>query len=407
MVRKPLATIFILAPFIFTFAFALDVYVPSIPAIRGYFSTSSFVIQLTVSIFMLVVGLGQLIMGPLSDHFGRRKIIILSTAVFTVGSILCALSPTATVLILSRIIQAMGASGMMVAAFAIVRDLYSGNECARIYSFLNSTIALSPLLAPIVGGYLEVWYGWQASFAFLSVLGVLVIILANSKVTETLSDENHIKLTKNVFYNYIHIAKNLKFLIYAVCAACGIACFFTFFSVSAYIIITLLHVPEQNFWIYFGGIGIVFFIGSLLSGHLVVRIGTYRTVLIGTLLITLSGILMLGWYLYFDLSAAGFMAPMMITGLGGAMVMGGGAGGAIEPFPEMAGTASALLGFSEFIFAFFVSTIVMKWEVTSTLPLAITLTALGLTSATLCISFYQKVQTEGLNRQGKQACLSA
>ena len=231
--------------------------------------------------------------------------------------------------------------------------------------------------------------------------------MAGTKVTETLSDENHIKFTKNVFYNYIHIAKDPRFLVYAVCVACGLACFFTFFSVSAYIIITLLHVPEQNFWIYFGSIGIVFFIGSLISGYLVVRIGTYKTVLLGTLLIAISGIVMLEWHLHYGLSAAGFMVPMMITGIGGAMVMGAGAGGAIEPFPKMAGTASALLGFSEFVFAFIVSTIVLKWQVTSTLPLAITMILLGSTSAILCIGFYQKMRAEAPINQGSAAVLSS
>ena len=132
MNRKPLATVAVLAPFIFSFALALDIYVPSIPSIREIFATNAFVVQLTVSIFMLMTGIGQLLVGPLSDHFGRRKIALCSVAIFTLGSFLCALAPSISFLIMARVIQAMGACGMMVVAFAIVRDLYSGNDCARI-----------------------------------------------------------------------------------------------------------------------------------------------------------------------------------------------------------------------------------------------------------------------------------
>ncbi|ODN41861.1 MFS transporter [Piscirickettsia litoralis] len=155
--------------------------------------------------------------------------------------------------------------------------------------------------------------------------------------------------------------------------------------------ITLLKVPVEHFGFYFAVIGIVFLLVALLADIQQKKIGTYSTVLIGAILATLAGIAMLVWYLMFGLTVMSFFAPMLVMAIGGAMLMGGGAGGAIEPFPEMAGTASALFGFCEFIFAFIVSTIVLEWKVTSTIPLAMTLIVLG-ASATLVVFVSPRVK---------------
>lgn len=381
-------TVLLLAPFILGFAIALDIYVPSIPDIRVYFSTSPGAVQLTVSLFILTTGLGQLIAGPLSDCYGRRKIIISATLIYFLGSVASVISPSMVVLILARMAQGFGACGMMVTCFAIVRDLFSGDECARIYSFLNSTIALSPLLAPSIGGYLALYFGWRAAFSFLALVAFLIVLLAFFKVKESLPCEKRVNLSKDFLVNYKHILKSKTFNMYTLCASAGFSAFLTFFSVSPYIIIDLLGVPKQHFGIYFAAIGLIFFLGSLISAYLSKRIGTYKTALLGTVLMSLAGIFMLIWHFSFELSLFGFMGPMMIMGVGGALLMGAGAGGAIEPFPEMAGAASALFGSCQFVFAFIVSTIVLEWRVTSTLPLALTMIALGSITFIFCIICY-------------------
>lgn len=376
--RSLLGIITILAPQIFGFALALDIYVPSIPFIQQTFGVNQTIIQLTVSLFMLTTGIGQLLLGPISDQIGRRKVLLMSIFIFIIGSLFCMLASNISWLIIARVIQAFGACGMMVSAFAIVRDLFSGDDCAKIYSFLNSTIALSPLLAPIAGGYLQYWISWRASFAALALVGIMVLISGIANINETLNPANRRSLKKELFIDYWRVLKTPSFLIYTFCASTAFCAFITFFSSSAYIIIDLLKIPEQHFGFYFGSIGIVFFIGSLISGYSAKHLGTFKTVFIGALLMILSGLVMLFWYDHFGLSVYAFMGPMMLTGIGGAMLMGGGAGGAIEPFPEMAGTASALFGSIEFVFAFGVSQIVMSWPVNSTLPLGYTLTILGI-----------------------------
>ena len=389
MKRTTLATILLLAPFIFTFAFALDVYLPSIPTIRVYFGVSPFLMQLTVSIFLLITGIGQVLFGPISDQHGRRWIIISGVVIFLLGSLLAIISPNIYVFIAARAIEGLGACCMMVATFAVVRDLYSGDDTAKIYSFLNSTIALSPLIAPTIGGYLAKWYGWRAGFVFLSLMAVLIAVVALIKLDETLPKERRVKMSRNLFCNYLTVLKHKQFLMYTFCASAGFACFLTFFSVSSYIIIKLLGVAEQHFGFYFAFIGLIFFISSLIAGALAKKVGTYQTVLLGTALVVLAGCVMLLWYYFAGLSMLGFMGPMMIMGLGGAMLMGAGAGGAIEPFPQMAGAASAVFGGCQFVFAFIVSTLVLEWKVTSTIPLGLTMLVLGVLSLLWCLYFYK------------------
>ncbi|MCK4934826.1 MAG: MFS transporter, partial [Simkaniaceae bacterium] len=165
-------TLLVLSPLVFTFAFALDIYIPAVPEMPKIFKTTHGMVQLTLSIFMLVCGFGQLFIGPLSDHFGRRKIVLASIAVFTLGSFACTLARSIEFLILARMLQALGACGMMVTAYAIVRDLFDGKENFKAYSYLNGSIAISPLIAPLFGGYLVYWFNWRATFLFLTILGI-------------------------------------------------------------------------------------------------------------------------------------------------------------------------------------------------------------------------------------------
>ena len=391
--RTLIGTILILAPLIFSFAIALDIYVPSIPHIREYFGVNQGTMQLTVSLYLLVTGLLQLVMGPLSDQIGRRKVALFGIFFLIVGSVICAVSFNITVLIVGRVIQGFGACGMMVTCFAIVRDLFSEDDCASVYSFLNSTVSLSPLIAPLIGGYLAYWFNWRAAFVFLAVVAAIIFISTKLNINETLDPKNKRNLEKDFFIDYWHVLKNTPFLVYTFCASAGFACFLTFFSSSSYIIIDLLHVPEQHFGFYFASIGVVFFFASLLSGYVAKQLGTYKTVLIGGLMIFLGGLVMLFWYQYFGLTMDAFIWPMMIMGVGGAFVMGAGAGGAISPFPEMAGTASALFGCLQFVFAFVVSQIVLAWQVKSTLPLSTTLIILGFVAFVLTAVSYKKLHT--------------
>ncbi len=386
--NKVLSTILFLSPFVFSFAFAMDIYIPAIPAMKEVLQTSQENIQLTLSLFMFMTGLGQLVMGPITDQYGRRSLALLSVALFIVGSGLCALSNSIQLLIIARMIQAFGGCGMLVVAFATVRDQFSGNEAAKVYSFLNCGIGLSPLFAPIIGSYLFDWFNWQAGFVFLTIMASLIFLLAFFRMTETLPAENRVKLSTNVFLRYWQVLKNRTFITYTSCATAGLITFFVFFSSSPYIVINLLDVPVKYFGYYFFTVGATFFIGSLICGKVANKVGPFKVVVVGTLLLLIAGLTMLVWYLVSGISVAQYILPCMLAGIGGSFMMGAGAGGAMEPFGKAAGLAAAMVGCIEFLCAAIFGTIIMHWPVTSTIPLSITMTTSSLLVLLLMVSYH-------------------
>lgn len=395
MPRNVFFTILLLAPFVFSFAFAMDIYIPVVPEMQRVFHTSQTNIQLTLTLFLVVIGLGQLFLGPLSDQLGRRPVLIASVTVFVLGSLLCAITHWFSLLILGRIIQALGACGMLVVAFAIVRDLYSGNEAARTYSFLNCGLALSPLFAPIIGSYLVTWFNWRSTFVFLTLLGVLVGLLALIKIKETLPPSRRMEFNAEIFQRYLSIARHPSFIAYTATTSAGLAMFFTFFSSSPYIIINLLHTPVQYFGYYFFIIGISFFMGSLLSGKLADKFGPLRVSILGAVLLCLAGALMFLWFKTTGLTAASYLYPCMLAGVAGSFMMGAGAGGAMQPFANVAGSAAALLGCTQFLVGSAIGSWVMSWPMTSTLPLAISMAALGLAAFVVLLGFRHSCHPEG------------
>lgn len=375
--RSVFFVVCVLAPLVFSFALALDLYIPSVPDLTIFFHTKPASVQLTLSLFVLMQGLGQLLFGPLSDSFGRKPIALISAFLFLLFSLMCALSRSITVLIVARLFQALGACGMMVVAFAMVRDLFEQELSARVFSYLNSTIAISPLLAPIIGGYLGAYLGWQSNFYLLALIGLGCLLLIAIFVRETQNFAYRLSFDRKVFSRYFYIYRQRRFFPYVLATACSIATFFCFFSISPYIIIQLLHVSTTHFGYYFAVLGVVFLVGSGIAGKLTPLIGARRLLVMGAYLILLGGIAMVLWYMRFGLGLLQFLLPMFVSGLGASFVAGTGAALALSSFPESAGTAASLMGATNFVGASIAGSLMMHRSITSTMPYAITLLILG------------------------------
>lgn len=371
MKQSPVKVILFLAPLVVGLPFAMDIYVPAVPRIAYLFHVSAGEMQLTLTLFMLTAGLTQLIIGPLSDQYGRKKIIILTILLFAVGTTLCSTASSAPQLISYRSIQAIGACGMMVIAFAIVRDLYHGATSAQIYSYLNGIISFSPIFAPYIGSYLDVHYGWPATFLALLIIALAGLLSIVFGLTETLQPHNRISISRLTFSEYWAIARNPMFAIYAMATAFGLLYLYIFCSISPYIIIRLLHIPELHYGYYFCFMGISFLVGSFLCGYLVTRFGIYKSCLIGFVITLLGGLVMTIWYYVTGLTINNFIWPMLLIGIGGTFCLGAGSGGSMEPFSTQAGAASALGGAIRFSFSAILGSILITSKVSSTLPLAL------------------------------------
>ena len=376
--RPLLLNIFLLSPLVISFAFGLDLYIPVVPKMVHMFNTSQEKVQLTLSMFVFINGLGQVFAGPISDHFGRKKLVLFSLLLFSISSLFCAWSVTIEMLIISRVFEALGTCGMMVCSFSIIRDLYEGQESAIALSYLNGSIGVSPLFAPLIGGLLVTFFNWQAPFYALAIFSFFSFVTCLLFLEETHPAEKRIKIDRQLFSRYRVILSNKTFYSYVLCSAAGMSCFFTFFSVSPYLLIEHLGVRIDHFGYYFGTIGLIYFCVSFLSSPIIHRIGVYKTTLAGTILLITAGATMFLWNFFFGLSRGGLIVPMTFSAVGGAFVIGAGSGGALQPFAQMAGTASAVLGLMNFMGAFIVASIVMFFPQVSTVPLASTLLIAGI-----------------------------
>jgi DHA1 family florfenicol/chloramphenicol resistance protein-like MFS transporter len=369
--QNKIALILFLAPFVFSFAFGLDIYIPVVPEIKEAFHTSSFMVQMTLSLFMLTVAIGQLVIGPLSDQLGRLKTSLISIVIFIIGSLMCVLAHSIGVLILARIICAFGACGMLVIAYTMIRDLYSGSEFAQMYSWLNAAIGVSPTFAPLIGGILATYYGWRAVFWFLAIMGIMILISTIFIRQETLPVSARQKVDSKILLRYWSIVKSPRFIKNALCTAFGVSICFCFFSISPFILITLLHVSVKTFGLYFALFGLAVGVGGYLAGYIIGKKGIEFTVFVAIFLMILGGLLMLLTNLILGLHIATFLFSMVLSCTGAIFICGACASTAMEPFGKIAGTASAVLQAIQFSLASLIGSILLHFPVVSTIPYSI------------------------------------
>ncbi len=363
-------TVLMLSALVLALPLAMDIYIPAVPTIARLFNISATAMQLTLTLFMVTAGFLQLVLGPLSDQHGRKKICMISIVIFAVGCILCAVSSSLYQLVISRLIQAVGCCGMLMIPFAIVRDLYSGVNSAKTYSLLNGIISFSPMFAPFIGSYIDVYFGWQSTFLALLIIALIGFLTLGFGLPETLNPAYRRKFNWQIFMTYKSIFCNQIFSIYTLFSAFGFSYFYLFCSISPYLIIRQLHIPELDYGYYFCFMGISFFLGSFLSAYAVGKLGIYQTVVLGFIISLLGGALMTGWYFITGLTINNFIWPMILIGIGGTFTLGASNGGAMEPFTKDTGAAAALGGGFRFVFSGVLGSIVISKHIASTLPLA-------------------------------------
>ncbi len=384
---KTFQFILLLTPFVFSFALGLDIYIPIVPQMAKIFGTTPAMIQLTLSLFLFITGIGQLILGPLSDQYGRKVILYVASVLYGLGSLGCVFSEDIVWLIVSRVVSSLGACGLLVTSYALVRDLYSGETSARMYSFLGGATGISPTFAPIIGGYLALYFGWQSIFVFLTGIGMLAFFITGRWIEETHPKELRVKMNQEIFRRYWDIFTNKQFISFALIGGFGEAVFFCFFSISPFIIIDLHGTPTHEFGYYFAFFGLVISLGGFASAKLVQKIGIYRTIVTGITFMFIGGLSMISWHCINCLSLSGFIIPMIIACSGAMFIIGGCTSIALEPFPLIAGTAAAALGAVEFGVAAIVGSLLMLFPVDSSMPYGVFIIILAILSLVLFLRF--------------------
>jgi DHA1 family bicyclomycin/chloramphenicol resistance-like MFS transporter len=384
MKTKPIGLVLlILAPSILLRALAMDISLPCVPAIAQYYQADFSTSQWVLSLFFVGAGVGQLIIGPLADEYGRRPVLLISTILLAITSVLCAMAPSLNILILLRLIQGISAGGTTDVTMAIIRDLYDNKHMPKVYSYLNSIVGLAPLLAPLIGGLL-LTYGnsWQLGFYFVAGFSLIAFIINYVLAHET---NPRLSATKNfvaidIIRGYKQILLDKQFLIYTFCAIAAFSCLFMFFSNSAILMIEILGVSPTIFGYYFALNSVSYIIGNLFSPMLQSRVGGNGTILYGSLIIVIGAACMFGIDFLHGLTIFGIVLPNLISTFGIGLIFGPCMAGVMQHYKHIAGMASAAYGALLYGSSSLLVAAIMQYEVIDTKLMAMTMIVMGLAS---------------------------
>lgn len=340
--------LFLLLSLILLGPLGIDLYLPTIPAIAKGLNSSESLIQSTIALFILVLGLGQLIAGPLVDKYGRKPIAIIGIILYMLGAAMAALAVSPMMFVGSRLLQGVAVCCTAVVAFSGVRDRLNGNEAARAFGFLNGTLNIVPALAPLLGGLLAEAFGWRAPFWFLALYGLLVLILIIAFLPETRpADTQPVKSLP--IKNYLRILRDDRFLIFSLVNAGAMGMALTYVSLAPNVLMVGAGLSPLQFSLVFGANGFWIMAVSFFASRVIQKVGRPTCLMTGSLLMALGCLGLL--FGLTQLSAATqnhwlvYMLPVASACAGLAFMMGPATSYALEPYANEAGVASALVGF--------------------------------------------------------------
>lgn len=332
---------------------ATDLYSVALPNIASYFNVKGNIAQLTISFNLVGLAISGLIYGPLSDHYGRRPIMLVGMTIFTLASVICCLADNIVFFIFIRFIQGMGAGVAGVVGYAAIRDMYSGSDYSRVISKLNMVVALSPGIAPVVGSYIiSHGYSWNFLFLIISLTAIIMLSLIYFKLQETLIiNKNKTSVSFviiNIFKQYVLISRNYRFLGFS--AIHGL----TFMWLWAYIanypfIFESMGVEVQYFGYLISIIVIFYIIGTFINRRYVPKIGVRRMLIIGLVLPIISDSLVMYFYFINKLNVFTLQAAWIPSNIGLALIISNNVTSALETIKNI-GLGSAVISFCNMAF---------------------------------------------------------
>lgn len=331
---------------------SIDMYLPAMPVIEKVFHTSTATVQLTMVTFLLGYALGQPLYGPITDRFGRKPPLYACLLVFIASAVACALSPSVPIMAVARLVQAVGACGGAVMSRAMVTDLFPASELRRIFSMLVLVLGVSPVVAPLFGSYLLLWFGWNSAFIAQAVLGALCLLGMHFRLPESLSHDARRPLHFDAIRaTYGRLFQDKTYLGAAVVCGFSSSGTFAYITAAPFVFIVLYKVPTEKFGWLFGIVAAGMVLASQINGRMSHRIPIWRVLRTANIVQLFAGIFLLasvltgfggiysvfaGVFIY--VSAQGFVFP---NGSAIAMMRHG----------DIAGNASALLGTTQFTIA--------------------------------------------------------
>jgi DHA1 family bicyclomycin/chloramphenicol resistance-like MFS transporter len=325
----------------------LNIVVPALPEIANRLASDVATIQLTVSIYLVGLAAGQLVMGPLSDRFGRRPVILAGLALTAAASVLALSMATAASLIVARVLQALGASAGIVVSRAIIRDLFDREHAASMIGLVATVMVVVPLFGPLLGGLLTD-FGWETIFLFTAVTSALIVVWAALGLPETRGLNAPPGTRAGFFRDLAGLSRSARFCGYVCAGAFGSGIFFAFLGAGAHVIITLMQRSPAEYGVWFAVASIGYMAGNFLASRWSTRLGIDRLIWCGIATEALGVAIMtalVGPAMHWG--PAIVIVPQLIVGIGNGLMLPGAISGAVSIRPQAAGTAAGITGFSQ------------------------------------------------------------
>jgi len=329
---------------------SLNILVPAVPQLSRDLGADIATLQLTVSLFLIGLGGAQLVMGPLSDRFGRRPVLLAGLALTALSSLAAIAMASAAGLIAARIVQAAGASTGVVVGRAIIRDLFDRNRAASMIGLVATVMVVVPTFGPLIGGVLDTAFGWKSIFIFSAATSLMVLVWAALTLPETRGFNAPAAVRAGFWGDLGQLARNRSFWGYVLVASFGSSTFFAFLGGGPHVVVTLMGrtSAEYGIWFAIGSIG--YMAGNFGASRLSVRHGVDRLIFWGV------GIEVVGVAIATTLAAAAMhwgpaivFMPQMIVSLGNGLLLPGAIAGAVSIRPEAAGTAAGITGCAQMV----------------------------------------------------------
>jgi DHA1 family bicyclomycin/chloramphenicol resistance-like MFS transporter len=362
---------------------SIDMYLPAMPVMETVFHSTTAAVQITLVTFLMGYAVGQSLYGPITDRFGRKPPLYFSLLLFIAASVACAYAPSIAVMAFFRLLQAIGACGGAVMSRAMVRDLFPPEELRFVFSALVLVLGVSPVIAPLIGSYLLLWFGWQAAFITQALLGTACLAGMHFRLTESLAHEDKRPLQFEVIRSgYAVLLKDKAFLGASVVCGFSSAGTFAYIASAPFVFISLYKVSTQQFGWLFGAVAVGMVVASQINGRMPHRIPLWKVLRIANLVQLAAG----AWLLFTVLTGIGGL-PGVFAGVflyvsAQGFVFPNGSAIAMMRHGKIAGTASALLGTNQFLIAA-ITTTFLGFLDNPVVPMAIVIAGCGVAATVL------------------------
>ncbi|MFE4501860.1 multidrug effflux MFS transporter [Rhodococcus sp. NPDC056743] len=369
-----------------------DMYLPGLPIMAESLDTSAASVQLTLTTFMAGLGIGQLIIGPISDGIGRRRLLLGAAAITTLASAACALAPTIEFLIGARLIQGLSGGAAIVLARACIADRARGNGAAKLFSIMMIIGGVAPVIAPLLGGVLLGPVGWRGIFWVLTAAGVVMVAGVLTLVPETLPPERrHGGGLKALVANLGYVTGNRRYLGYALAFIFGFGALFSYISASPFVVQNVLGLTPSQFSMVFAVNAVGMVVAATITARLLGRLSARTLLIFGVSLLTVSGAaLFCAAALFESTNPAALLIPLFVSISSIGFIMGNATALAQGEVTAAPGTGSALMGAGQFGLAAAVSPIVGIAGPDTAVPMAIAIPTFGLLAALALAMFARK-----------------